>query len=577
MALPSPPDTLLSVLTTSIPPFSPDTPTLKAYEAFKADATLYAIAVVDSTGRPLGLLNRFKFLELLSRPFAHDLFRHQTAAMVMDSAPLVVDEHVALDQLSHALVDSARYIFDGFVVTRESKYLGIGTGYSLMRLLTEREHATLFHLAHHDSLTGLPNRQLFGDRLTQALSLAGRHDKPLAVLYVDVDRLKTINDGLGHVVGDMLIRSIADRLAANVRAEDTAARLGGDEFGIILTELHSADESDVVARKLLAAIREPHEIEHHRVNTSCSIGIAVFPSDGATQTSLLRAADAATYHAKRFRNTFHRYSPGLQHPQSSTLPAYESVRRALDDGHLSVAFQPQIVASTGALIGLEVLARWNDPVRGAMPASELIRLAEDGGLIGAVTDFVLNAALRQMIDWRLAGLATDISLAVNISGTELHDGTMDMLQRHLAATGFPPSSLEVEITESTAMHAGTATTEVLNQLTSLGVCLSIDDFGTGYSSLTRLRHLPVSGLKIDRTFVDDIEHRDAGALARAIIVLAHSLGLVVTGEGVETEEQRAFLTQHGCDRIQGYVHSRPLDTEAMTAYLRQRAHNAAPR
>jgi EAL domain-containing protein (putative c-di-GMP-specific phosphodiesterase class I) len=334
--------------------------------------------------------------------------------------------------------------------------------------------------------------------------------------------------------------------------------------------LNAADETDLVARKLLTALREPHALEEHRVNASCSIGIAVYPADGSSQTALLRAADAAAYHAKKFRNTYHRYSSDLQHPPSSTFPAFESVRRALEHGHLSVAYQPQILSASGALCGIEALVRWDDPERGSLPASELIRLAEDGGLIGAVTDFVLRTSLAQMTAWSRDGLAPGLALAVNVSSAELHDGTLlTMLDRRLRETGFPAASLEVEITESAAMHAGTTTTAVLNGLTSLGISLSIDDFGTGYSSLTRLRLLPVNALKIDRTFVDDIEHRDGGALAQAIILMAHSLGLVVTGEGVETAAQRAFLADHGCDRMQGYHISRPLTADDMTTFLRR--------
>ncbi len=245
-------DDTLGSLISHIQPLSPDSPVSAAYGAFTADPTLYAIAVVDADRRPVGLLNRFKFLEAFSRPFAHDLFKHQTVAAAMDTAPLIVDEQLPLDQLSTALVaEATRYIFDGFVVTRHGRYLGIGTGYSLMRCLTERKHATLFHLAHHDSLTGLPNRQLFNDRLTQLLAHAARSGERLGVLYLDVDRLKTVNDSFGHAVGDFLLKSVADRLTAITRTEDTVARLSGDEFAVILTNLADAADGDVVARKLL--------------------------------------------------------------------------------------------------------------------------------------------------------------------------------------------------------------------------------------------------------------------------------------------------------------------------------------
>ncbi len=223
--------------------------------------------------------------------------------------------------------DGARYIFDGFIVTREGKYLGIGTGYSLMRCITEREHATLFHLAHHDSLTGLPNRQLFNDRLKQAVAHAARTAELLGILYIDVDRLKTINDDLGHAVGDLLLKSVADRLRAITRAEDTVARLSGDEFAVILTELRSAEDGELVARKILGALRDPHALEQHTVSVSGSIGIAVYPDDAPNPAALLRAADAAAYHAKQFRNTYQRYSTEVAHPHPGAIPTRGCCRR----------------------------------------------------------------------------------------------------------------------------------------------------------------------------------------------------------------------------------------------------------
>jgi diguanylate cyclase (GGDEF)-like protein len=549
----------LAELAVAIPPLEPTAPVRCAYDKFSREPTLYALAVVNATGLPIGLINRFKFLEMLSRPFGRDLLTYRSVDAVMDASPLIVDEHVPLDRLSDILVDDeSKYIFDGFIVTRDGRYYGIGTGYSLMRLLSERKQDALFHLAHHDPLTGLANRQLFDDRLRQALAYAKRNGRMLAVLYLDVDRFKAVNDSLGHAVGDKLLQGVAERLRSIVRAQDTVARLSGDEFAMVLTELGVPEHGELVAAKLLHLLRQTHLIEAHEINVSASIGIAVFPNDADTAVALVRAADDAVYHAKQFRNTYQRYSVDMRRAPEALL-AFSSVRRALDLGHLEVHYQPQVAAGTRALHGVEALVRWRDPIQGLKSTAELIRAAEDAGLIAAVTDFVLGAAMRQVLEWRQTA-GRDIALAVNVSGVQMRDGALvAMLQRHLNDTGFPPHTLELEITESTVMRSEPSTMAVLSDLKRLGIQLSVDDFGTGYSSLSRLQRLPVDALKMDRSFVNGIDsERDAGALAQAIIAMAHSLRLIVTAEGVETDRQMAFLETNGCDRMQGYLICPPL-------------------
>lgn len=559
----------LGTLAAPVPPLTETIPALSAYEAFSANASLYAIAVVDTVRRPVGILNRFKFLEQLSRPYGRELALRQAVSSFMDASPLVVDEELSLDELSTMLVgDDSRYIFDGFIVTHDGGYLGIGTGYSLIRRLTERKHAALFHMAHHDSLTGLPNRQLFSAQLTESLAHAQQHGQHVGVLYVDLDRFKAVNDSYGHLVGDLLLQSVAMRLRGAVRAGDAVARLSGDEFAVVLNQLNAEEHADTVAAHLLSVIRQPHSLDGHEAHISCSIGIAVYPGDATSQGALLRAADAAVYHAKRFRNTFQRYSRDLLQGHAVGLQSYGSVKRAVEEGHLSVYYQPQVDTRTGALYGVEALVRWTDRERGLQSTPELIRLAEDSGLISEVTNLVLEQAMTQVVAWTTQGLIKDLTLAVNISSVELRDGHLvPMIERHMAATGFIPGHLELEITESTAMLSGRTAGALLTALTSMGIHLSIDDFGTGYSSLSRLRRLPVHAVKIDRTFVEDIEHRQSGALAQAIILMAHSLGLSVTGEGVETERQWDFLEANGCDRVQGYLISRPLPAHEMTAFL----------
>ncbi len=562
----------LGSLATYVDPLVTATPTLRAYEAFSADSKLYALAVVDEEGRPVGLINRFKFFEALSRPFGRDLLKHRSVTAVMDSTPLTVDERMPLDQLSEILADDGtKYIFDGFIVTRQGKYIGLGTGYSLMRRLTERRQAVLFHLAHHDPLTELPNRQLFADRLTQAIANAQRSGRQVAVIFIDVDRFKAVNDSMGHGVGDLLLIAIAARLRSVTRAQDTVARLSGDEFAIVLADLNAAPNAELVARKLLHVLREPHVLEHHEVNVSCSLGVAIFPDDAQHQPGLMRAADDAAFHAKQFRNTSQRYAPEMQRTQPDAPLAFSSVRRAIDARELHVVYQPQLRAGDRTLVGIEALVRWSDREGGLRATTDLIRLAEDAGMIGAVTDFVLGVAIPQVLEWQRNGLAPDVRLAINISGVEvLEGGLVPTLQRHLAETGFPASLLELEITESTAMRSGASTLAVLNEIRRLGITLAVDDFGTGYSALSRLERLPVDVLKIDQSFVHGIEGDEgAGALAQAIIAMGHALGLAVTAEGIETPRQLAFLERSGCDRLQGYLLSRPLTAAEFVEFRTQ--------
>ena len=283
-----------------------------AHEAFIADATLYALAVVDDHGTPIGLINRFRFRETLWQQSGEETLKNRPVGMVMDRTPLILDEHAPIDQLSEILSDDhTKYIFDGFIVTRRGKYLGIGTGFSLMRRITERRQATLAHLAYHDTLTGLPNRQLFLDRLGQAMASAARNRRRLAVFYIDLDRFKVVNDSLGHTIGDLLLQQISERFHSVIRKQDTVARLSGDEFAVVLTEMASFERAELVAQKLLDVVRQPFILDGHAVHISCSIGAVVYPDHSDNQHTLLRMADDALSAAKRLRNTMRRYTDDM--------------------------------------------------------------------------------------------------------------------------------------------------------------------------------------------------------------------------------------------------------------------------
>ncbi|HVQ12753.1 MAG TPA: EAL domain-containing protein [Vicinamibacterales bacterium] len=558
-------------------PLRPSASAMGAHEAFIADPTLYALAVVDDHGTPIGLINRFRFRETLWQQSGEETLKNRPVGMVMDRTPLILDEHAPIEQLSEILSDdSTRYIFDGFIVTRRGKYLGIGTGFSLMRRITERRQATLAHLAYHDTLTGLPNRQLFLDRLGQAMASAARNRRRLSVFYIDLDRFKVVNDNLGHTIGDLLLQQIAERFRLVIRKQDTVARLSGDEFAVVLTEMASFAHAELVAQKLLHVVRQPFVLDGHEVHISCSIGAVEYPDHSDDQHTLLRMADDALSAAKRFRNTMRRYADDMARPAATAPLVFSTVRRAIDFGELEVYYQPQADLRTGVISGLEALVRWNDPSRGFVSTNELIQLAEDGGLISEITHFVCGSAMKQFRAWQQLRIAHGLRLAINISGIEVRDGVLPaMLREHIRQAGLSMSMLELELTESGLMFSDAVATQLLSDLREEGVRVSVDDFGTGYSSLGRLQRLPVDVLKIDKAFIDDIgTGAKQGALVRAIVMMAHSLDLTVVAEGVETEIQRLYLERHGCDLYQGHLLSPPLPPSQMEHYLRER--HAAP-
>lgn len=426
--------------------------------------------------------------------------------------------------------------------------------------ITERRKAEerLDRLAHHDPLTGLSNRLMFIERLRASLTLAARHERRLAVLFVDLDRFKDVNDTLGHTTGDQLLVVVAERLAACVRASDTLARLGGDEFVCILEEIEGAGAVSVVAEKLLAAFREPYRINGNDLHLSASIGISVSPSDGSDVETLVRNADIAMYQAKASgRNRSQFYSQEMSQAAEERMRIESNLRRAIGAGEIDVHFQPKIDSGTGRIVGAEALARWTCPVLGPVAPVRFIPVAEETGLIVALGDQVLEKTCRQVAQWRREGFEMPC-VSVNLSVKQLDRSDFpERVAALLAECELPPSCLELEITESVIMAVEDAFA-VLDAIRHLGVGLSIDDFGTGYSSLSYLKRLPIQVLKIDRAFVLGIGG-DAGdeAIIRTIVALAASLGLATVAEGVEEQAQVDFLHAEGCSTIQGYHYGRP--------------------
>ena len=434
----------------------------------------------------------------------------------------------------------------------------------------KRGEETIRHLAYYDSLTGLPNRLLFYDRLGQALTHAARYHRQAAVLFLDLDRFKNINDTLGHAVGDDVLRRVAQRLRECVRAGDTVARLGGDEFPILLEGISGPQDAVTVAEKVVERLKPPLEIEGQELHVTASLGISLYPADGADAENLLKNADAALYRAKdQGRNNYQLYTPGLNARAFERLVLENSLRRGIGRREFVVHYQPIVEPRAGSLLGLEALLRWKHPELGLVYPKRFIPVAEETGLVLALGQWVLRTACEQNRAWQDAGLPA-VPVSVNVSAR--HFTQRDFAQtvgRILGEAGLESRYLQLELTENVLMEHAPATVDLIQELGEMGVTVWIDDFGTGYSSLSYLKRLPIAALKIDQSFVADIPRDpDDAAIAGLIIAMAHHLELRVVAEGVETEAQLAFL-KDGCDGIQGYLFGRPLPVEETTGLLQE--------
>lgn len=443
-----------------------------------------------------------------------------------------------------------------FIDAESGEHRAVGT----LRDITQRRLAEerLAHLANYDHLTSLPNRYLFQERLQHALAQASRSGRSVALLFLDIDRFKWINDALGHAAGDRLLEQVAQRLSGLLRNSDTVARLGGDEFTIILENLDSGAQMTRVAEQILQAFSRKFQLGERDIAVSTSIGVALYPDDAADLETLLKCADAAMYRAKeQGRNGYHFYTAELNREADLRFRLEHGLRSALERNEFEVYFQPQIHTDSGRLSGAEALLRWFPP-GGAVSPSEFIPLLEDLRLIIPVGHWVLEQACTAAAKWQCSGLA-GVRVAVNLSVHQLRQPNfVSSLRDVLEHTGLAPDLLEIEVTESVLLddRGGTGTLLALNEL---GVRVAIDDFGTGYSSLSYLKRLSVDSLKLDRTFVKDLTtDADDDAIASAVISLAHALGITVTAEGVETEKQKRFLQERHCDNVQGFLISRPL-------------------
>ena len=416
------------------------------------------------------------------------------------------------------------------------------------------------HSAQHDFLTGLPNRMLFNDRVGQSIALAGRHRYKVAILFLDLDGFKHINDSLGHPVGDKLLQSIAKRLVKCVRGSDTVSRQGGDEFVVLLSEVQHLEDAAITARRMLAAVVEAHTIGRHDLHVSASVGVSVYPDDGYDAEALIKNADTAMYQAKeRGKKGYQFFKPAMNTRAVERQSIEEGLQRALEREEFTLVYQPKIDLATGAVSGSEALLRWVHPTRGSVPPATFIPVAEESGLILSIGAWVMGEACRQAQVWIAAGLPPT-KMAVNVSAMEFRDGEfLRNLSRVLDETGLDPHCLELEVTESVLMKRADAAASILRQVQARGIEVALDDFGTGYSSLSYLRKFPVNALKIDKSFIRQISTAgEDTAIVTAVIAMARSLKLRVVAEGVESFEELNFLRQHQCDEAQGYYFSPPV-------------------
>ncbi|MBI3899398.1 MAG: EAL domain-containing protein [Gammaproteobacteria bacterium] len=520
---------------------------------------IYGYSAAEAVGQPISMLvspectdEEQHFLERLRQ--GERILHHETECVRKDGKRIYVSLTIS------PIKDAVGTIRGASVIARD---------------ITDRKRVEerIRYLAQHDTLTGLPNRILFRDRIGQAIAHAQRNQRMVAVLFLDLDGFKHINDSLGHQVGDRLLRMTARRLQRCLRDGDSVARLGGDEFVVCLPNLLENDDARHIAEKLLVALRDSFFIEHDELHISGSIGISLYPADGLDAEVLMRAADTAMYHAKeKGRNNFQYFTPHLNKAAERRLVIANRLHNALERGELTLEYQPQVELGSGRIYAAEALLRWRQADLGKISTSEFIKIAEETGLIVPIGEWVLRQACLQLRTWRDAG-ARDLRIAVNLSPQQFRRvGLPELAASVLQESGLTADALEMEITEGVLMTQSLENFAVLEQLAKAGVRLAIDDFGTGYSSLAYLQRFPIDTLKIDQSFVPGIG-RDANdtAIVSAVIAMAHSLHLKVVAEGVETAEQAAFLKARSCDGAQGFYYSEPVSAEAFGAMLGQRA------
>jgi diguanylate cyclase (GGDEF)-like protein/PAS domain S-box-containing protein len=514
----------------------------------------------EAIGKPLAEV--FQIIDGATRQRAQDpmemaVAQNRTVGLTVDCVL------IRRDAFESAIEDSAAPIHDrsGRVIGAVIVFHDVSAARAMSQQMT--------HSAQHDVVTNLPNRMLLNDRISQSISLARRQHRPLAVLFLDLDRFKYINDSLGHAVGDQLLQSIAKRLLASVRNSDTVSRQGGDEFVILLSEISHPEDAATSARKILLSLNVPHSIDGHDLHIAGSMGISIYPGDGEDAETLIRNADTAMYHAKESgRNNFQFFKPEMNRQAVERQSLEGSLRHAVERGGFLLHYQPKINLFTGQITGAEALIRWQHPNRGLVSPAQFVPIAEDCGLILPIGRWVLREACKQAREWQDAGLPFK-RVSVNVSATEFRAKTfLEDVGTTLRETGLEARYLDLELTEGVLMQNAKSTASVLQELKRMGVHLAVDDFGTGYSSLSYLRQFPIDVLKIDQSFVRQISDDPSdSAIVRAIIDMSKNLKKRVIAEGIETQEQLALLRSWHCAEGQGYLFSRPVPAAQLAQLL----------
>jgi diguanylate cyclase (GGDEF)-like protein len=556
-----------------IPPIDESTLCLEVLDIFYKNSDIFALPVVNSDNIPLGIVNRKAFIETFIKPFSREIHGKMKILNFMDKSSIIVDKETAIDDVARIIVDAGiQHMMSGFIATDNGEYIGVANGLDLLDEITQHKQAHLFYLAHFDQLTKLPNRFLFLDRLDMAIIESRREKTLLGLLFIDLDNFKHFNDSMGHEFGDKLLVAVAARLSGCARKSDTVARLSGDEFTILQGQTNCQNDLEILCNRIIESMKMPLQIMGCEVFITVSIGTVMSPCDDVELTGLLAKADAAMYEAKRSgRNTYRHYVPGMNIYSVDRMTLETDLRMALVRNEFELFYQPQVELSTGKIVGNEALIRWQHPERGLLSPIHFIEITEETGLIIPIGKWVLQEACRQHMTWIENGVEP-MSISVNISAMQFYQtGFCEMVRSIITDSGIQPIYLELELTESLFMHNVEVVLKTLHELHELGVKLAIDDFGTGYSNLSYLKRFPVDRLKIDQSFIRNLENEPVNVeIVRAIAVLGKSMSLELVAEGVETDNELALVKSCGCEFIQGYWFSRPLSAAQLELWVKER-------